>query len=450
MSGGAAIVPASTVVEVDAHRWYHQLPIWAYAGVLAWAPFPLGSNRPWSWNVLICLIMLCWVLWGIANWARPQDNWIILRRHPVAFGLALCSIFWIIVQTIPMVPPGWAHPAWNLAASTLHVAIPSAISLNPWRTLSEGLKLCSYAMALWLSYLMGRRTEAAGLLLNTIIAIGATYGIYSGVLQLMGATQFELFYSGTPVHDPYFTGPFVLHNSYATFAGLIAVAAIARLIAKGQSEVVTVRGLKQFCLSVVQFLFGRGLGYLLAFLIAFSTLIASASRAGTFATVCGLLFMLVLTSIAGSTTTVGRWSFGSISALCLLTVGLLVLTGDSLVSQLNDLVDVGRVDGVRLALWAAALRMISDAPLLGLGLGTFADAYPLYASQVLPFVMDKAHNDYLEFAAGLGLPAAIAWWGGWLIPDFRVFRWNLPTSPKSPFCNDRSGRYCFGGCTLGI
>ncbi len=30
--------------------------------------------------------------------------------------------------------------------------------------------------------------------------------------------------------------------------------------------------------------------------------------------------------------------------------------------------------------------------------------------------MDKAHCDYLEFAAGIGLPAAVAWWGAliWL------------------------------------
>jgi O-antigen ligase len=67
-------------------------------------------------------------------------------------------------------------------------------------------------------------------------------------------------------------------------------------------------------------------------------------------------------------------------------------------------------------LWQSALRMIGDAPLLGLGLGTFEPAYPMYADQALPFIMDKVHNDYLEFAAGLGLPAAIAWWAAitWL------------------------------------
>jgi O-antigen ligase len=61
--------------------------------------------------------------------------------------------------------------------------------------------------------------------------------------------------------------------------------------------------------------------------------------------------------------------------------------------------------------------MICDAPLLGLGLGTFQDAYPLYSNNVVPLIVDKAHNDYLEFAAGVGLPAAIAWWTAvvWLV-----------------------------------
>ncbi len=54
--------------------------------------------------------------------------------------------------------------------------------------------------------------------------------------------------------------------------------------------------------------------------------------------------------------------------------------------------------------------MISVFPFTGTGLGTFEDAYPMFARQVLPFVMDKAHCDYLEFAAGVGVPAAIAWW----------------------------------------
>ena len=89
---------------------------------------------------------------------------------------------------------------------------------------------------------------------------------------------------------------------------------------------------------------------------------------------------------------------------------LFALGGDTLEAQFNALVEAGGVDPIRLTLWDAAHRMIADAPWLGLGLGTFESAYQLYATEVFPYVMDKAHSDYLEFAAGLGLPAAIAWW----------------------------------------
>jgi O-antigen ligase len=103
-------------------------------------------------------------------------------------------------------------------------------------------------------------------------------------------------------------------------------------------------------------------------------------------------------------------------AAALPIVFLVILNGDTLSGRLNLLLASDTADAIRFSLWAGAWEMIWDAPLLGLGLGTFEDAYPMYASQVFPHVMDKAHCDYLEFAAGLGLPAACAWWSAlvWL------------------------------------
>ena len=76
--------------------------------------------------------------------------------------------------------------------------------------------------------------------------------------------------------------------------------------------------------------------------------------------------------------------------------------------RFGDLLKLGTPDEVRLVLWKAAGRMIASAPWQGLGLGTFPDAYPLYSNQPLPFVMDRAHSDYLELIAGLGIPGAAA------------------------------------------
>jgi O-antigen ligase len=46
--------------------------------------------------------------------------------------------------------------------------------------------------------------------------------------------------------------------------------------------------------------------------------------------------------------------------------------------------------------------------LVGTGLGTFADVYPLYRGGIdsTGLVWDKAHNDHLELLLGLGIPAA--------------------------------------------
>ena len=413
---------ASIVEENAEEGWLSKSILWAYVVVLAWAPYPLGSNRPWSWNLLILLISLCWILWGIAHWNRPQGNWTPLFSHPVPFGLALCTILWAVVQALPIVPSEWTHPAWNTASSALGQTMSATISLNPWHTLSECLKLCSYVLALWLAYLLARSTPTAFVLLDSVIAIGAIYGLYSVILELMGYSQFELLYSSRPAPSGYFAGPFVLHNSYATFTGLVALAAMARLVSKGHAVIVATRGLRQTAVSGLQYLLGRGVGYLVAFLICFSTLIATASRAGTLATLVGLISMLVLAAFVGNGRSARRLSVAATILLGSLVLGLIALNGNMLAFRFYGLVDAGGVDAARLALWSAATRMISDAPLLGLGLGTFPDAYPLYASQVLPFVMDKAHNDYLEFAAGLGLPAAIAWWVAWLLLVFDCAR----------------------------
>jgi O-antigen ligase len=104
---------------------------------------------------------------------------------------------------------------------------------------------------------------------------------------------------------------------------------------------------------------------------------------------------------------------GTLASVALLAVsftGVAVLNGAALSDRLTKIATSGVSDDLRLTLWDAAERMIRDAPILGLGLGTFTPAYTLYATSVQATIVDKAHNDYLELAAGWGLPAALAWW----------------------------------------
>jgi len=61
----------------------------------------------------------------------------------------------------------------------------------------------------------------------------------------------------------------------------------------------------------------------------------------------------------------------------------------------------------RLKIWAGTIEMIGERPLLGTGIGTFIWAFPTYRPQGLNARANFAHNDYLNIAAEIGIPAAI-------------------------------------------
>ena len=52
-----------------------------------------------------------------------------------------------------------------------------------------------------------------------------------------------------------------------------------------------------------------------------------------------------------------------------------------------------------------SIPLILDHPLLGAGGGTFYTAFPKYQSEPYSGYYDNAHNDYVQFAAELGIPA---------------------------------------------
>ncbi|MBI4459252.1 MAG: O-antigen ligase family protein, partial [Acidobacteria bacterium] len=66
---------------------------------------------------------------------------------------------------------------------------------------------------------------------------------------------------------------------------------------------------------------------------------------------------------------------------------------------------------LRSAIWTDTAALIRERPLWGTGLGTFGIVYPQVQTTALNFVVDHAHNDYLEIATELGIPGAILLFG---------------------------------------
>lgn len=389
--------------------WLGDACLWLVIATLAWAPFPLGSNREWSWgllSILVSLCLLCWTAWALFT---ASSQWRNLRRLAIPLSLAGLALVWAIIQALPIVPVGWAHPVWAEAANLLGRSIKGTISLNSWRTLSEATRLATYLAMGWMAFSLCRNADRARLLFNAIIAIGAAYAIYGFVIAIFGINQYSLFYS-PPTQDAYISGPFVLHNSFATFEGLAAVAALGRMVEQANGKILASKGLRRWMLTALQFSVGSAAWIVIAAILTISGVIASASRAGAFSTLCALVVMSIPFLLRLKHSRGRRWALIGAGAVIALILVLVWISGDTLADRYEDLIDAGNADPIRITLWAAARRMIASSPWLGLGLGTFQDAYPMYATQMLPYIMDKAHSDYLEFAAGMGLPAALCWW----------------------------------------
>ena len=62
-------------------------------------------------------------------------------------------------------------------------------------------------------------------------------------------------------------------------------------------------------------------------------------------------------------------------------------------------------EGGRILVWESAFRVLKDHPWLGTGLGNFEWVFPAYQPERLGMGWAHAHNDYLELAVELGVPA---------------------------------------------
>jgi O-antigen ligase len=94
---------------------------------------------------------------------------------------------------------------------------------------------------------------------------------------------------------------------------------------------------------------------------------------------------------------------GAIILFGALLVGITALAfGDVLVGRITQ---QGLHDSSRVAVYTTTMRSILDAPLLGYGYGTFADAFPMFRDQSVGTFgkWEMAHNTYLEVFQGLGL-----------------------------------------------
>ncbi len=396
--------------------------LWMLIGIVAWVQFPLGSARPWAWSLLVLLVAVNWLFWLPAGLHDIRNTAAAFRRVAVPAGTFAAVLIWAGLQTAGWMPASLHHPLWQVPHDALGRTVDGAISLSPYDTATEAMKLLAYCAVGWLALVFAMKHENARRFFVVLFAVGVAYSIYGIVLSALGTSQITLLEGIPPLYGRDVTGGLVAKNSFATIAGMLFLVSIALVSESSTHAIITWRGWRPLIRTVLQFVFGRGAVWIIGALILFAALVAADSRAGLIATFSGLVvaFGFAVTFAARRQTMAWTLVAGVAAAVAIFT--LFVLNGSTVGARFDNLVETRGVAEFRPVMWAAAEHAIRDHPLTGIGLGAYHDAYYLYADQFAPYIVDRAHNDYLELAAGLGLPLAIAWVVGFALLVYQCAR----------------------------
>lgn len=323
-----------------------------------------------AWGILTAVFGGFAVMWSPARWAASVPQ------------LAVGTLFllWWLYRLKTREVMAWPFLAWPMTGLLAYGAVQLwyGWTVYPWDTQEAGLYWFTNLLSLLLTADACRDTE-----IRRRVRDGLYYG--GVILALVSLLQFytsggRIFWIFPGPGWPEVYGPFVYKNQYAAFLELLIPLALVRaLTGNGARWPAVISGAALFACAV-----------------------ASDSRAGV---LLASAEMLVIPAILVWKRAIapGTWWRCAATLVVTATIFTLVVGPETVTARLQtrDLY-AGRSD-----LWAASVTMFRDRPVKGFGLGTWATAYPAYATDDDGLIANQAHNDWAQAAVEGGLPALL-------------------------------------------
>jgi len=316
----------------------------------------------------------------------------------VVFAL-LGVLLWGNAGTNPALPFPWKAPA----ALLLFVALQTAlVRPRPYRADEEFLNVLALVCAFCVSAAVARIPSWRSCLLHGLLALGlfqAMYGLVQSITGWQHIFTYEKFYYVSQA-----TGTYINPNHFAGLLELILPFALAFTLERLDQVHAQSHAVGSFRILGSGRLFSL-IFYFFVALLLFAGILLSRSRMGMLSIALTTLTMGLLWLLRSRRTGPRPSIFLLLAAAILfslwLGLGPLLARYSSWDADLSS----------RLSVWKDSLVLIRSHPLLGTGLGTFADSFTRVQTTHLTRTVDHAHNDYLEFAVEWGLPGAALLFG---------------------------------------
>jgi O-antigen ligase len=296
---------------------------------------------------------------------------------------------------------GGPHPVWSFAPGA-----PAVVSLDPYATRLEMLKLLALAAAFLVGGVFGADDERAKTLLRTLLVVGLIFAAWAFVDHTVSPNL--LFGGPRPFGPERLSAAFGSGNTAATLFGaltLLNLTDMARTYESGRSG-------GRFHISHLQRMLPRLARPLLALALTATCLILTLSRAGLVAT-CGVAVVL-LGAMAMARSRPGHVS-APLLASGLILGGLVVASLALNVEALGRRFSVFGADTVaRSQIFAAHWAAFQAAPWSGYGLGGFARINGMIIDQANFASLETigaTHNVYIQWLEEAGAPGAVAMFG---------------------------------------
>jgi O-antigen ligase len=335
------------------------------------------------------------ITWGIAQALIVLLGLLLVLSPPKRASRKSGQLLWIPTALVAWVAAQWLGSRYGAIGSDTH-----AIE-------TQGLALITSIIAFYVALEVARKRGSGKRLALCLIAVGLLEAAFGLAQYLTGWQQIwnvrRRFYIGSA------TGTYINHNHFAGLLEMIFPLVLGLALYHAQKALHHSRhsSVRDFLHKLGHPEMLKGVLLLLVGTVLFLATVFSLSR-------MGMISMVASLGVMGAALSTGRNRSLLAAALTLILVagGVAASMWVGVTPVVEHFEQLPRNEAPdqssegRFALWGDTLKLIGEHPWTGVGLGCFEVAFTKVQSVQLTYVADHAHNDYLELAAELGLPAA--------------------------------------------
>ncbi len=347
-------LPETPVQPQPARLDSNDIVLYGTAALLLFCPLAFGAVEPWAIFILQSVTTILFIVWMLAKTrtAQPTVLWTPIFPPMLAFLGLIC------LQLLP------------------------GISSYRHATYSGLLLYIGYGLACFLITQTLTRTTHIRRLATAAVVYGAGMAMFA-VLQSLSSTG-KLYWLRTPRFGGWIYGPYVNHNHYAGLMEMLAPIPLVFAFSR------YARGKERWAAASAAAFMG-------------ATIFLSGSRGGMIAFAVQIAIFLCFLF---RERTAGRAAFVMTTFLVVSLVSIAWIGGSDVTARLSTISASKHsdlADDIRFKINRDTLHMFTQRPILGWGLGTFETVYPPFRSFYTDFLVDKAHNDYLQLLAETGV-----------------------------------------------